>query len=189
MRVKIPKERIGVLIGPDGNVKKEIAELSGVKLRVSSETGDVEIALTPGASDPTVIFRGKDIVTAIGRGFSPQHALRLLDDEVSLVVIDLRDYFGKSKADIQRTKGRIIGRNGKTRRTIEELTGANVSVYGHTVSIIGEAGQFEAARDAIEMLIQGRQHRTVYRFLHRKRMKLRKEALKLWEPSYERPEA
>jgi ribosomal RNA assembly protein len=89
--------------------------------------------------------------------------------------------FGKSEADIKRVKGRIIGMNGKTRTIIEELTDAHVAVYGHTVAIIGTMDQVQVAREAIEMLIKGNMHGTVYRFLHRKRRELKKKMLELWE--------
>ncbi len=71
--------------------------------------------------------------------------------------------------------------NGKTRRLIEELTDANVAVYGHTVSLIGTIDQTQIAREAIQMLVRGSMHSTVYRFLHRKRRELKKKMLELWE--------
>lgn len=180
--LKIPKERVGVLIGPEGRTKKAIEEKLSVKLQVDSETGDVELSLSENARDPSLLFRAKDVLTAIGRGFSPEHAFRLIrDDEAVLDVIDLRDFFGRSESDIRRVKGRIIGMDGKTRKIIEELTDTNVAVYGHTVSIIGKIEEAQAAREAIQMLISGSQHSTVYRFLHRKRRELKKRMLELWE--------
>ena len=180
--VKIPKERIGVLIGPNGKVKREIEENLDVTLEIDSETGDVTINMNENAKDPSYLFKARDIVLAIGRGFSPQRAFRLLQDEdAMLTIIDLRDIFGKSKSDIRRVKGRIIGKEGKTRRIIEECTDSYVSVYGHTVSIIGGVEQSEIAREAINMLIKGNQHATVYRFLQRKRHELKRRELELWE--------
>jgi ribosomal RNA assembly protein len=135
-----------------------------------------------GATDPSMLFSAKDVVTALGRGFSPEHAFRLIRDEQAVLdILDLRVVFGKSEADIKRVKGRIIGMNGKTRGIIEELTDANVAVYGHTVAIIGTMDQLQVAREAIEMLIKGSMHGTVYRFLHRKRRELKKKKLELWE--------
>ena len=49
----------------------------------------------------------------------------------------IRDFVGTSQSSINRLKGRIIGECGKSRRTIEETSGADVSVYGHTVGLIG----------------------------------------------------
>jgi ribosomal RNA assembly protein len=180
--VKIPKERVGALIGPEGKTKKSIEEKLSVELQIESETGAVTIMLAENANDPSMLFKAKDVVTAIGRGFSPEHAFRLIHDEEAILdVIDLRTIFGRSESDIKRIKGRIIGMDGKTRKIIEELTDANICVYGHTVSIIGNIEQAQAAREAIQMLINGSQHSTVYRFLHRKRRELKKKMLELWE--------
>lgn len=180
--LKIPRERVGVLIGPEGKTKKHIEDKLGVELQIDSEAGDVSIAMAEKAEDPSMLFKAKDLVTAIGRGFSPEHAFRLVrDEEAMLDLIDLRSAFGKSDADIKRVQGRIIGMNGKTRQIIEELTDTSVSVYGHTVGIIGTIEQIQIAREAIEMLIKGSMHGTVYRFLHRKRRELKKKKFELWE--------
>ena len=181
--VKVPKERIGALIGPDGHVKESVEKQLSVELQIDSQTGDITITLSPKATDPSLLFRAREVITAIGRGFSPERAFKLLrNDDTILLVIDLRDMVGRSQSDIKRLKGRIIGKEGKTRRIIEELTDANVSVHGNTVAIIGDMDQAEAAREAIEMLIRGSQHRTMYRFLHKKRRELKKKRLELWEP-------
>jgi len=179
--LRIPKERVGALIGPEGKTKKIIEEKLSVELQIDGE-GGVTLMLAEKAEDPSLLFRAKDVVTAIGRGFSPEHTLRLIrDEEAILDVIDLRAIFGRSESDIRRVKGRVIGMDGKTRRTVEELTDTNVSVYGHTIGIIGNIEQVQAAREAIQMLIDGSLHSTVYRFLHRKRRELKKRKFELWE--------
>jgi len=180
--VKVPKERIGALIGPDGRVKERIEKKLGIEIGIDSETGDVTLTLAPNSEDPSVLFRAKEVVTAVGRGFAPERAFRLIQDEDALLeVINLRELFGRSPADIERIKGRVIGQEGKTRRIIEELTDADVSVYGHTVSIIAGAEEMDIAREAIRMLLEGRQHISVYRFLHNKRRELKKKKLEIWE--------
>jgi len=180
--IRIPRERIGVLIGPNGSVKEQIEKALEVKLQIDSSTGDVSIELKPENNDPSKLFRAKDVVTAIGRGFSPEKAFRLLESENTILeVIDLRQIFGKSESDMRRIRGRIIGRDGKTRRIIEELTETYISVYGHTVGIIGDFEKVQIAREAIDMLIKGAMHGTVYRYLHRKRREIKKQMLDLWE--------
>jgi ribosomal RNA assembly protein len=180
--IRIPKERVGVLIGPEGKVKRDIEERMQVKLEIESEGGGVQVILNEGAPDPSVILRAKDLVMAIGRGFAPDQAFRLIrNDETIFDFIDLRQIFGRSDSDIRRVKSRIIGMNGKTRRTIEELTEADVVIYGHTVGIIGMFEQVDAARNAVQMIIQGSEHHTVYNFLQKKRRELKKQELELWE--------
>ena len=183
--VRIPADRIGALVGPDGTVKSVIERKLNVGLAVDSETGTVQIILPIDVEDPTVLFRAKEVVTAIGRGFAPDHAFRLLDDdEIVFELIDLREIVGRSPSDLKRLKGRVIGKEGKTRRIIEELSEANISVYGHTIGIIGYPDQSSIAREAVTMLIRGSLHGTVYRFLHKKRRELKKQRLQLWEPTY-----
>lgn len=180
--LKIPKERIGALVGSNGATKNRIEKELSVKLQIESGTGGVTITLTENAEDPSLLFKAKNVILAIGRGFSPKRAFRLISDEDTVLdIIDLRAIFGRSESDIRRVKGRIIGMGGKTRRIIEELTETDVSVYGHTIAIIGNIEQVQAAREAIQMLIRGSQHSTVYRFLHRKRRELKKRMLELWE--------
>jgi ribosomal RNA assembly protein len=182
INVVIPRDRIGVLIGPQGRVKAQIEQKFNVKICVDSETGVVEIAPKPGSSDPIILLRARDFVTAIARGFSPENASQLFNEDTVIEVLDLREIFGKSEADIKRIKGRVIGKDGKTRRIIEEMTDANISVYGHTIALLGGYEPVSIAREAVEMLIKGRQHATVYRFLRRKRREIKKRArLELWE--------
>jgi ribosomal RNA assembly protein len=182
MTAVIPKDRVGVLVGPGGVVKSTIEEKLSVDLKIDSPSGSVEIGVKPGAPDPTGALQAKDIVLAIGRGFSPERAFRLFSEDITLDIIDLHDFFGKNEAEIRRVDGRIIGREGKTRRILEELTGTAISVSGHTVSIIGGYEAVTMAKDALEKLIKGRQHGTVYKFLRRRRQEIKKEkALGLWE--------
>lgn len=181
---RIPKDRIAVLIGPNGSCREHIEKKLSVNLEINSETGDVEISLSDGVSDPSVFFAARDIVLAIGRGFSPSRAFRLLEDEeTAFEIIDLREVFGKSNSNIRRVNGRIIGRDGKTRRLIEETSEASVSVYGHTVAIIGNPEQLEIARQAINLLIKGSPHSTVYKYLEKQRREMKKKKLTLWEDS------
>jgi ribosomal RNA assembly protein len=180
--IRIPKERVGILVGPEGKTKAYIEEQMKVNLEIESEDGGVTITLTEDQKDPSMLFRAKDLVIAIGRGFAPEVAFRLIRNEDDVFdMVDLRLVFGRSESDIRRIKGRIIGSEGKTRRLIEELTEANVTVYGHTIGIIGDYQEADAARNAVQMIIEGCEHKTVYRYLQRKRTELKKEKLKLWE--------
>lgn len=178
----IPLERIGVLIGRDGSTKGKIEEAFKTSLLIQSESGVVEIVPREDSNDPTTVIRARDVVLAIGRGFSPERALGLIDDDIVLDIIDLRQTFGKNEREIARLKGRVIGREGKIRRLIEEMTDAKVSVYGHTISMLGEYETVTATREAIEMLLKGKQHSTVYKLLRKIKSESKKrETLELWQ--------
>jgi len=170
--VRIPADRVGVLIGKNGSTKSRIERESGVTLSIDSEEGEVEIDHTH-AKDPSMLISAANVVIAIGRGFSPQKALRLLEDDYFLEVFDIRDYVGKKKAHVTRMRARVIGTHGRTRSLIEELTGAYMSVYGNTVAVIGDSLQIDVARRAVDMLLSGSEHAAVYHFLEGRRAQLK----------------
>jgi len=178
----IPLERVGVVIGREGVTKAKIEEAFNSRLLIQSETGVIDIVPQADSADPTTILRARDVVLAIGRGFSPERALKLVDDDVVLDVIDLRETIGKNEREIARLKGRVIGREGKIRRLIEEMTNAKISVYGHTISMLGDYETVTAAREAIELLLKGKQHSTVYKLLRKIKSESKKrETLELWQ--------
>ncbi|MBU0497311.1 MAG: KH domain-containing protein [Candidatus Thermoplasmatota archaeon] len=170
--LKIPKERIGVLIGPEGETKKTIEDHTHVTLIIDSEEGEV-ILDNHNSEDPLGLLNAEDVVRAIGRGFSPEHALLLLKDDVELFLFDIRDYVGKKKTHIHRLKSRIIGTQGKTKNTMEQLTGAILCIHGHTIGIIADFEVMESAKKAIDMLLSGSKHASVYRYLEREMKHLR----------------
>ena len=184
VHIKIPLQRVGALIGPSGTTKRIIENRLNVVLDIDGESGSVWITLQNKNNDPVALFRTRDIVLAIGRGFAPDNAFRLFHDEVHLGLIDLRDIFGKSESDISRVKSRVIGKKGRTRQQIEELSGSVLSIYGHTIMMIGNQSQVNVAREAIQRFIRGDQHKSVYEFLQRKRRELKFEETKLWQETH-----
>ncbi|NLA37901.1 MAG: RNA-processing protein [Methanomicrobiales archaeon] len=171
--MKVSAARVGVLIGKSGSTKREIEEKTGATLRIDSEEGTVIIE----GEDPIGVMTTTNVVQAINRGFSPERAFRLLDDEdLVLDVIDLTDLSGTTR-HLERLRGRIIGKAGTSRAQIEDMTSTEISVHGKTVAFIGLPGQNETARKAVEMLIQGVPHENVYSFLDRKKKEARQDML------------
>jgi len=178
--VKVPVERVGVVVGKAGSVKSEIEERCGVKLQIESDVGDVIIRSEGDVSELNPL-KAVEVITAIARGFSPERAFRLFDEGATIDVIDLREYAGKSESSLKRIKGRIIGLEGRSRRVIEEFTGAYLSIYGHTVTVLGTVEQLRLAVEAIRLLSSGRTHKSVYNMLQRARARAKLERMKLWE--------
>ncbi len=162
--LKIPKERIAVLIGTNGEVKKEIEKRTSTTISIDSAEGIVTIV----AHDGLFVYNAKEICQAIARGFNPDVAMLLMKIDHILEVINLGK-ISSSKKDEMRVKGRIIGKDGKSRKIIEELTETNIVIFGKTVSIIGEAEKVLDARKAIEMLLKGATHSSVFNMLEKKK--------------------
>ena len=170
--VKVPQDRIGVLIGEGGETMREIERRAEVRLDIDSESGSVAI---DAVGDPVTGMVAPDIVRAVGRGFAPEAALSLLDDDMRMFeLVDVADQT-RNKNELQRQKGRLIGENGRTRELMEELTGADVVIYGTTLGIIGQPEEVEAVRRAVGMLLDGAPHGAVYSFLERKHNELTRD--------------
>ena len=165
---RIPDDRVGVLIGPGGRTKRDIATRTGAQLEVDADEGEVRIEGPD--TDPGAVLKARDIVLAIGRGFSPPRALRLLKENTFLGVLDIKLTTGHhEKAALRRIRSRVIGTRGRARSRIEELSGCSMSVYGSTVALIGEEEQLERATRAVELLLKGSEHSTVFHLLARLR--------------------
>ncbi|MBL7051980.1 MAG: RNA-processing protein [Nanoarchaeota archaeon] len=166
--VKIPHERVAVLIGVNGSVKKRIEEKMRVQLFVDSQEGDVVIE----GEDSLKVYECVNIIKAIGRGFNPAVAELLFNEDYMFDLINIQDYIGRSKKDMMRIKGRVIGRDGKARQMIEDATDTHIVVYGKTIGFIGEIENVAAARQAMEMLLEGSPHGNVYNWLDNKKREL-----------------
>src|SRR5208282_6832921 len=163
---RIPEDRVGVLIGPGGRTKKAIATATATQINI--DAGEGEVRVVGPDSDPMGVLKARDIVLAIGRGFSPERAMRLLREDTFFGVLDIKLATGhREKAALRRIRSRVIGTNGRARSRIEELSGCSVSVYGSTVALIGEEEQLERATRAVELLLKGSEHSTVFHLLAR----------------------
>ncbi len=165
---RIPEDRVAVLIGPGGKTRKEIAERTGATVEVDSEEG--EVRLTGPDTDPMRAIKARDIALAIGRGFSPARAMRLLREDTFLGILDIKLATGRhEKSALRRIRARVIGTEGKARARIEELSGCSMSVYGSTVALIGTEEQLDRGTRAVELLLRGSEHSTVFHLLARLR--------------------
>lgn len=167
---KIPKERIAVLIGKEGITKKQIESATNIKLKIDSKEGDVFLE----GEDALGLYSAREVVKAIGRGFNPEIALLLLKQDYMFEMINMLDYV-KSKNHMIRLKGRVIGAEGRSRKTIEELTETYISVYGKTIGIIGFSENVAIAKKAVESLLSGSPHSSVYKWLEKRRGNMKRK--------------
>lgn len=185
--MKVGKDRIAVIIGKNGETKREIEHKLAVKVDLDSQTGNCEITplLNDSNYNPLNILTAQRVINAINRGFNPTKALKLLEDAYDLEVFNLLSILGKSDKRIKRIKGRIIGRNGEMRRAIERYSECFLSVYGKTVSLIADYENLQIARKAVSMLINGMPHHTVLKFLENKYNEKKKEEFrKIYKPEF-----
>lgn len=167
--IKIPEERVAVLIGKKAQAKKEIEKAFDCKLDIES-TG---IVLLQG-KDSLKLWDCEKTIKAIARGFNPEIALLIKNDDYDFELINISDY-ARSKNDLERLRGRVIGKEGSSREMIEKKTQAFISVYGKTIGIISKTDNIQIVYNAIDMLLKGARHPTVFNYIDKKLMKKLRE--------------
>ncbi len=152
-KVAVPKDRLPIIIGKFGLIKKEIEMKTHTHIEVDE---DVTIR-----GEGVGVLEAENIVKAISRGFTPSQAMQLLEEDRTLSIVQLP----KERKSLNRIRARIIGKNGHARKNIERLTRSEIVIQGKTVSIIGTYQNASHAAEAIERLVRGDRHATVYRYL------------------------
>ena len=180
---RIPQDRIAVLIGKGGETRRMLEEACGATLEIDSKNGEVMADWGEGSVDPIVRMKVPDVIVAIGRGLAPKRAVQLIQDEVFLKMYDIREWVGKQPNQTRRMRSRLIGRNGRIRSLIEEISRCELAIYGSTVLVIGDEDGIALAAPAIEGILRGSEHSTILHGLEqdRKRQRLRSRRLESYE--------
>jgi len=169
--IKIPEERVPILIGKKGIIKKSLEKDFDAKIFINND-GVVNVE----SSDSLKTWTLEKIIKAIGRGFNPEIAFLLKKDDYDFELININDY-ARSQNDLQRLKGRIIGREGMSQKQIEEKTGAYIVVYGKTVGLVAKLEVIEIVLNALTMLMKGARHVTVFKYLDKENQKRAKRVM------------
>lgn len=177
----VPPEELQRVRRELDGISRQVEERLKVRLTVDEPNSAVVIEpiAQQGAAN---VLKAKDLVKAIVVGFPAAEAAELMDEDVILVVIDISSALDGKENHVRRVLGRIIGENGRAKRSIEEMVGVKIAVNNSgLVGIIGDYERAMIARHGIEMLVEGRMHGTVYRRLEQMMRELkRRESTELW---------
>lgn len=150
--------------------KKLLAELRN-RLGCRLELEENQITID---GEPYAEYNAKNVLTAFGRGFGLDKAYKLLNEDYFFEQINLKDMF-RSEDQIVRVKSRIIGTDGRAKEYIESVSGADIAIFGSSISLIGKIDEIKVADAAIRILIGGGTHKTAYRIMEKERTKLNGE--------------
>ncbi len=156
----IPETRAKLL--RDKKFASSISKRLGCKIKLVGEN-TVEIN-----GDGYAEYNAHSVLQAFGKGFGIESAYMLLSEEYFFKSIDIKDFF-KSDDQARRVKARIIGREGKTKNYIEQVSGAQLIIYNNSVSLIGTIDELRIAETGINALINGDTHKKAYRLMENAR--------------------
>lgn len=70
--IRVPADRVGTLIGKNGETKKVLQNISGIKLDIDTEEGEVIVHDDVELEDPVMALKILDVIKAVGRGSTPR---------------------------------------------------------------------------------------------------------------------
>ncbi len=162
--ILIPEKRAVLL---DQNALKVLKNRLGCSIELEGN----EVSIDGNAYSE---YNAKNVIQAFGRGFGLDKCYKLLNDDIFFRTINIKDVF-RSRDQLARVKSRIIGSEGKARKEIERISGADIAVFGGTVSAIGRSDELKVAEAGIQILIGGGTHKTAYSAMELEKRKLRDE--------------
>jgi ribosomal RNA assembly protein len=105
-------------------------------------------------------FTALQAIQAINLGFSVEKALLLKQEEIILQTIHIKDL--TKRKDLERVRARVIGSQGRTLKTLTNLTNCEFSLHDNEIGIIGNTEDIEQGIQAVTSLIQGSRQANVY---------------------------
>ncbi len=164
-RLFFEARELGRVIKNMHNIKKLEKKLKA-DIKISKQ-GEISIS----TKDPFQEYMIEKIIDALATGFSFHIAMQLEDTDYEFLKLNIKTY---AKAQNQeRAKARLIGPQGRTKATIEELSNCNIALSNHTVAIIGRSDNVETATKAIEALLRGSRPANIFSYLEKNRARLK----------------
>lgn len=138
--------------------KDELEKALKVKITVRAD----QVTLDGEAVDE---FEAAQIIEAMGMGFSAKKALLLKDPEYAFRKISIKHH--TRRKNLEEVRARIIGREGKAKKTMEDISGTFLALDNNEVGLIGPTEEIDNETTALINLIKGTKHANVYRFLEK----------------------
>ena len=110
-------------------------------------------------------FEMKSIIDAMNLGFSARTSALIKKEDIVFEKLSIKDYTRRKNLEIVR--GRLIGTHGKTKNTLEQISGCKIKIKDNIVGVIGEAEAVADALIAITNIVRGSKQTNVYKFLER----------------------
>ena len=153
-------EAIGKVISSKKKLESEL------KVKITNKGKNVFIS-----GKPENEFIGLEVMEAIDLGFSAERALLLKNPDILFQIVNIKNI--TKKHNLEAIRARIIGTNGRTLKTVNNLTNCFISLKDNQIGIIGDNEYIEEAVQAITSLVRGSKQGHVYGRLEREKKKKR----------------
>lgn len=155
-KIPVPPHRYSPLKEHWIDVYTPIVQYMGLQIRMNTKTRSVELRTSDQTKDIGALQKGADFVQAFMLGFEVEDAIALLRmDDLFVESFEIEDVKTLKGEHLSRAIGRIAGKDGKTKFTIENSTRTRIVLADKKIHILGSFSNIKTARDAICDLILG----------------------------------
>ncbi|PJF19807.1 putative ribosomal RNA assembly protein [Paramicrosporidium saccamoebae] len=140
-----------------------LVEHMKLQVRFNPKTRTVELRNSHLTTETSALQKGADFVRGFAVGFNVEDALVLLRlDDIYVDSFEIKDVKTLNGDHLSRAIGRLAGRNGKTKVTIENTSRTRVVLADSKIHILGSYRNIQVAKNALVSLILGSTPGTVY---------------------------
>ncbi|KAJ1822614.1 pre-rRNA-processing protein pno1 [Coemansia sp. RSA 2675] len=162
-RIRVPPHRFSPLKADWLKIYSPIVEYLKLQIRMNPKTRMIEIRSCAETEDVGAIQKAADFVRAYCMGFTAEDSLALLRmEDLFLETFEVKDVKTLNGDHLSRAIGRIAGKDGKTKFTIENTTKTRIVLADSKIHILGTYQNIKIARDAVCNLILGSPPGKVY---------------------------
>lgn len=162
-RVPVPQHRLTPLRENWMKLYQPVTEHLQLDMRMNLKTKKVELKSKKETPDAGNLQKAADFVQAYLLGFEVTDAIALLRlSDLYLESFEVKDVKTLRGEHMSRAIGRMAGKNGKTKYTIENATKTRIVLADTKIHILGSYQSIRVARDAICSLILGSPPGKVY---------------------------
>ncbi|KAI8640710.1 hypothetical protein BD408DRAFT_419320 [Parasitella parasitica] len=162
-KIPIPPHRMSPLKRHWMEIYSPLVEHMKLQVRMNVKTKTVELKTSAQTEDEGSLQKGADFLRAFALGFEVEDAMALLRlDDIFLDTFEIKDVKTLHGDHLARAIGRIAGRDGKTKFTIENASKTRIVLADTKIHILGSFQNIKIARDAVVSLILGSPPGKVY---------------------------
>ncbi|KAF7725013.1 pre-rRNA-processing protein pno1 [Apophysomyces ossiformis] len=162
-KVPVPPHRFSPLKNRWLDIYTPLVEHMKLNVRMNIKSKSIELRTSPSTDDNSALQKGCDFVRAFVLGFEVEDAMALLRlDDIYLDTFEIKDVKTLHGDHLARAIGRIAGRDGRTKFTIENASKTRIVLADTKIHILGSFQNIKIARDAVVSLILGSPPGKVY---------------------------